>query len=42
VTNWAGFVKLDISGLANLGAYRTRVGARPGVQAAMKAEGLLG
>jgi glutathione S-transferase len=42
VTNWAGFVKLDISGLANPGAYRTRVGARPGVQAAMKAEGLLG
>ena len=41
VTNWAGLVGLDISGLAHLAAYRTRVGARPGVQAAMKAEGLL-
>jgi glutathione S-transferase len=40
VTNWAGYVGVDISGLANLGAYRARVGARPGVQAAMKAEGL--
>jgi glutathione S-transferase len=41
VTLWAGFVALDISGLPNLAAYRARVGARPGVQAAMKAEGLL-
>jgi len=41
VTNWAGFVGLDISGLAHLAAYRARVGARPGVQAAMKAEGLV-
>jgi glutathione S-transferase len=41
VTNWAGFVALDIGGLANLAAYRARVAARPGVQAAMKAEGLL-
>ena len=41
VTNWAGLVGLDISGLAHLAAYRARVGARPGVQAAMKAEGLL-
>jgi glutathione S-transferase len=40
VTNWAGFVGLDISGLPNLLAYRARVGARPAVQAAMKAEGL--
>jgi len=42
VTNWAGFVKLEIAGLARLAAYRARVAARPGVQAAMKAEGLLG
>lgn len=42
VSNWAGFVKLDISGLTNLAAYRARLAARPGVQAAMKAEGLLG
>lgn len=41
VTNWAGFVKLDIGGLANLAACRARVAARPAVQAAMKAEGLL-
>ncbi|MGN8002851.1 glutathione transferase GstA [Acidovorax sp. 22279] len=41
VTNWTQPTKLDISGLANLAAYRERVGARPAVQAAMKAEGLL-
>lgn len=41
VTNWAPRVGVDIFGLANLAAYRARVAARPGVQAAMKAEGLL-
>ena len=41
VTGWAQFVGVDISGLAHLAAYRDRVGARPAVQAAMKAEGLL-
>ena len=41
VTNWAKPTNLDISDLANLAAYRERVGARPAVQAAMKAEGLL-
>lgn len=41
VTNWCGFVGVDISGLTNLQAYRARVGARPGVVAAMKAEGLI-
>ena len=41
VTNWCGFVGVDISNLANLQAYRARVGARPGVVAAMKAEGLI-
>ncbi len=41
VTNWAHPVKLDISGFANLGAFQKRVAARPAVQAAMKAEGLL-
>jgi glutathione S-transferase len=40
VSNWAAYVKLDISGLAHLQAWRARVGARPGVQAALKAEGL--
>ncbi|MFT3820963.1 MAG: glutathione transferase GstA [Rubrivivax sp.] len=41
VTNWPPHVGLDISGLANLNAYRARIAARPAVQAAMKAEGLL-
>jgi glutathione S-transferase len=41
VTNWAGFVGLDISGLVNLAEVRARIAARPAVQAAMKAEGLL-
>jgi glutathione S-transferase len=41
VTNWAPRVGVDIAGLANLVAYRARVGARPAVQAAMKAEGLI-
>ena len=41
VTNWAPKVGVDITGLANLAAYRARVGARPAVQAAMKAEGLI-
>ena len=41
VTNWAGYVQMDISGFANLAAFRARVAARPAVIAAMKAEGLL-
>ena len=41
VTNWAQYVGLDISQLKNLVAYRERIAARPAVQAAMKAEGLL-
>lgn len=41
VTGWAQFVGVDISGLKHLLAYRERVLARPAVQAAMKAEGLL-
>jgi glutathione S-transferase len=41
VTGWAGFVGLDISHLKNIAAYRERVAARPAVQAALKAEGLL-
>lgn len=41
VTNWAKPTNVDISGLANLAAYRERVAARPAVQEAMKAEGLL-
>lgn len=41
VTNWAKPTNVDISGFAHLAAYRERVAARPAVQAAMKAEGLL-
>lgn len=41
VTNWAKPTGVDISGLANLNAWRERVAARPAVQTAMKAEGLL-
>lgn len=41
VTNWTNFVGMNISGLPNLTAFMARVGQRPAVQAAMKAEGLL-
>ncbi len=41
VTNWPGAVKLDISGYANIATFRARMSARPAVQAAMKAEGLI-
>jgi glutathione S-transferase len=42
VTRWTGPLKLDISGLANLGAFMARMNARPAVQQALKAEGLHG
>ena len=41
VTNWAGFVGMDLSAYPNLVAYRGRIAARPAVIEAMKAEGLL-
>ena len=41
VTNWAKYVGLDLSELANLQAYSARIASRPAVVAAMKAEGLL-
>jgi glutathione S-transferase len=41
VTTWAGHVKLDLSGFPNLLAFQARVAARPAVQAAMRAEGLV-
>lgn len=41
VTNWGQYVGVDLSAYPNLLAYRARVAARPAVQAAMKAEGLL-
>ncbi len=41
VTNWARPTGVDISSLAHLNAFMARVAARPAVQEAMKAEGLL-
>lgn len=41
VTGWAEYVKLDLSQYANLRTFQQRVAARPAVQAAMKAEGLI-
>lgn len=40
IAGWSGHVGVDISGLANLGAYMGRIAARPAVQAALEAEGL--
>jgi glutathione S-transferase len=42
VTNWTQHVGIDLTPFASLRAYRERIAARPHVQAAMKAEGLLG
>jgi len=41
VSNWAPRLDVDLSPYANVLAYRKRVGARPAVEAAMKAEGLI-
>jgi glutathione S-transferase len=41
VLGWARFVKLDIAGLVHLQAFMSRVGARPAVREAMRAEGLI-
>ena len=41
VLNWAGFVKVDLSPWPVIAAYMARVAARPAVQAALKAEGLI-
>ena len=41
VAGWSKHVGVDISGLANLGAFMARVGARPAVQDALRAEGLI-
>jgi glutathione S-transferase len=41
VSNWAGVQKIDLAPYPNLVAFRKRLGARPAVQAAMKAEGLV-
>ena len=41
VAGWTAHTGLDIAGLKNLGAFQARMAARPAVQAALKAEGLL-
>ncbi len=41
VVGWGRLVGVDISGLANLSAFVARVAARPAVQNALRAEGLI-
>lgn len=41
VTNWAQFLNVDLGDYANVQAFQQRVAARPAVQAAMQAEGLI-
>ncbi len=41
VLNWSKFIRLDLGAWPLLAAYQARVAARPAVQAALKAEGLL-
>ncbi len=41
VASWGRYVGVDIAPLKNLSAYMARVAARPAVQEAMRAEGLL-
>ena len=41
VTNWARSTKVDLSEFANLLAFQKRIAARPAVQKAMRAEGLI-
>jgi glutathione S-transferase len=41
ILTWCDRMKIDLSGLPNLTAYKSRVAARPKVQEAMASEGLL-
>jgi len=41
MANWTQFTGIDLSGMKNLNALQARMAARPAVQAAMRAEGLL-
>lgn len=41
VTNWAQLLNVDLGAYARLQAFQQRVAARPAVQAAMQAEGLI-
>jgi glutathione S-transferase len=42
VLNWGQWVGYDVKKFKNIASYMERVGGRPAVQAALKAEGLLG
>ena len=41
ILNWTNFQKIDLKPYANISAFMARVAARPAVQEALKAEGLL-
>ena len=41
VTSWAGFLKFDLSAFPQVLAFQKRIGARPAVQQALRAEGLI-
>jgi glutathione S-transferase len=41
ILNWANYHKIDLAPYANVAAFIARIGARPAVQEALKAEGLL-
>ena len=41
ILNWANFLKVDLGAYAKLHDYHARIGARPAVQKALKAEGLV-
>jgi glutathione S-transferase len=40
IVNWSNFVKIDLKAYPNLAAYMSRIGGRPKVLEALKAEGL--
>ena len=40
IVGWSGYAKVDLSGFPALGDYMARVGSRPAVIAAMRAEGM--
>jgi glutathione S-transferase len=41
LTNWTKFHNIDLARWPNIAAFQKRVGARPKVQEALQAEGLL-
>ena len=41
VTNWAGHLQFDLSAFPNVLAFQKRIAARPAVQQALRAEGLI-